>query len=118
MHRQAGHRNRRRREFPFQHRTDAYRQDRSETGKEISTDGKVARKIWPEYFNAIIEGTKLFEFRVNDRGFVQGDKVILNEYDPFIASDSKDLKQINIKGKEHFMVVSNNEALRVFTYNP
>jgi len=40
------------------------------------------------------------------------------EYDPFITSDSKDLKQITIKGKEHFMVVSNNEALQFFTYNP
>ena len=40
------------------------------------------------------------------------------EYDPFIASDSKDLKQITINGKDHFMVVSNNEALQFFTYNP
>jgi hypothetical protein len=40
------------------------------------------------------------------------------EYDPFIANDSKDLKQITIKGKEHFMVVSNNEALQLFTYKP
>ena len=37
-------------------------------------------------------------------------------YDPFIDSDSKDLKQIIINRKEHFMVVSNNAPLQVFTF--
>ena len=38
------------------------------------------------------------------------------EYDPFIDSNSKDLKQIIINGKEHFTVVSNNAPLQVFTF--
>ena len=39
-------------------------------------------------------------------------------HDPFIDSDSKDIKQININGKEHFVLVSNNAPLQFFTLNP
>lgn len=39
-------------------------------------------KVWPEYFQPIIEGRKTFEVRVDDRGFQTGDILILYEYDP------------------------------------
>ncbi|MCP4372993.1 MAG: DUF3850 domain-containing protein [Deltaproteobacteria bacterium] len=39
-------------------------------------------KIFPCYFNAIVNGDKLFEIRDNsDRGFQKGDTVIFKEYD-------------------------------------
>lgn len=37
-------------------------------------------KTKPEYFQAVINGKKPFEIRYNDRGFKQGDRVILEEY--------------------------------------
>ena len=37
-------------------------------------------KIKPEYFQAVINGTKPFEIRYNDRNFQTGDKIILEEY--------------------------------------
>lgn len=37
-------------------------------------------KIAPEYFEAVENGSKTFEIRVNDRDFKQGDLVILKEY--------------------------------------
>ena len=37
-------------------------------------------KIKPEYFQAVINGTKPFEIRYNDRNFQKGDRVILEEY--------------------------------------
>lgn len=46
----------------------------------------------------------------------KGDFKYAKEYDPFITSDSKDLKQIIINGKEHYMVVSNNAPLEIFTF--
>lgn len=39
-------------------------------------------KIWPQYYQRVKEGSKTFEIRENDRGFQQGDSVVLREYDP------------------------------------
>ncbi|PKA83568.1 VCBS repeat protein [Ulvibacter sp. MAR_2010_11] len=39
-------------------------------------------------------------------------------HDPFINSDAKDITQINIKGKPHYFVVSNNAPLEIFTFSP
>lgn len=38
-------------------------------------------KIYPHYFQAIVDGNKTFEIRKNDRGFQVGDTVILKEWD-------------------------------------
>lgn len=38
-------------------------------------------KIWPEYFAAILDGSKTFEVRVYDRKFMEGDTLVLREYD-------------------------------------
>lgn len=41
-------------------------------------------KSWPQYFNAVADGSKPFEIRINDRegGFAVGDVLVLEEYDP------------------------------------
>lgn len=39
-------------------------------------------KTWPEYFQALVDGTKNFEVRVNDRPFRVGDTLLLQEWDP------------------------------------
>lgn len=39
-------------------------------------------KTWPEYFAAILDGTKSFEVRYNDRSFAVGDVLHLREWDP------------------------------------
>ena len=39
-------------------------------------------KIWPEYFNAVKEGIKTFEYRLNDRNYQVGDTLVLKEYLP------------------------------------
>jgi hypothetical protein len=39
-------------------------------------------KTWPEFFDAIIKGTKTFEARKNDRNFKVGDVLTLREYNP------------------------------------
>jgi hypothetical protein len=38
-------------------------------------------KTWPEYFAALLDGTKTFEYRRNDRGFRVGDVLHLREWD-------------------------------------
>lgn len=39
-------------------------------------------KTWPEYFEAVWEGKKLFEVRKNDRHFRVGDQLCLREWNP------------------------------------
>ena len=39
-------------------------------------------KIWPVYLDAILDGKKMFEVRLNDRGFEVGDVLILKKWDP------------------------------------
>jgi len=41
-------------------------------------------KILPQYFCRVLDGSKTFEVRDNDRGFQPGDGVRLCEYDPQI----------------------------------
>ena len=39
-------------------------------------------KTWPDYFQAVWEGRKLFELRRDDRDFKVGDHLNLREWDP------------------------------------
>lgn len=39
-------------------------------------------KIWPEFFRALESGAKTFEARKDDRGFLEGDWLLLQEWDP------------------------------------
>lgn len=39
-------------------------------------------KIHPQFYENVLDGTKTFEIRENDRGFQPGDTVILKEWDP------------------------------------
>jgi hypothetical protein len=39
-------------------------------------------KTWPNFFVAILNGTKAFELRRNDRGFECGDTLRLQEWNP------------------------------------
>jgi len=39
-------------------------------------------KTWPDVYQEIEDGTKVHEFRKNDRGFKRGDIVLLEEFIP------------------------------------
>ena len=44
----------------------------------------INKKIWPEYFEAVASGKKKYELRLNDFTVNEGDKLILEEWDPKI----------------------------------
>jgi hypothetical protein len=44
-------------------------------------------KIWPTFFDAVQDGRKTFEARLDDRGYQAGDTLILQEYQPSIDDD-------------------------------
>jgi hypothetical protein len=39
-------------------------------------------KVWPEFFEPLIEGRKTAEYRKDDRGFHLGDTLWLREWEP------------------------------------
>jgi len=46
-------------------------------------------KILPQYFCRVSDGSKTFEVRKNDRGFQQGDTVVLKEWSDEIGYTGK-----------------------------
>ncbi len=43
---------------------------------------KIEKKVWPEFFQKIIDGNKTFELRLADFKCSVGDTLILREWDP------------------------------------
>lgn len=39
-------------------------------------------KTWPKYFRQVYTGLKTFEIRKNDRNFIPGDYLVLEEWNP------------------------------------
>ena len=59
-------------------------------------------KILPEYFEGVINGTKPFEFRKNDRGYKPGDCVCLSEC---IIDEDDGFKREIYTGRDCFVVI-------------
>ena len=47
---------------------------------------KIEKKIWPEYFQAILDGKKTYEIRLNDFEINEGDTLVLKEWNPATKS--------------------------------
>lgn len=43
---------------------------------------KIEKKVWPEYFQQILDNKKTFEVRLNDFEINEGDILLLKEWDP------------------------------------
>lgn len=47
---------------------------------------KIEKKVWPEFFQKIVKGTKNFELRLADFAVQEGDELVLKEWDPKIKA--------------------------------
>jgi len=47
---------------------------------------KIEKKVWPEYFQQIVDDKKTFEVRLNDFEIEEGDVLVLKEWDPKTVS--------------------------------
>jgi len=43
---------------------------------------RIEKKIWPKYFQPILDGKKNYEFRLQDFDVEEGDILFLREWDP------------------------------------
>ena len=60
-------------------------------------------KTWPVFYKDIINGTKTFEVRNNDRNFQVGDTLLLREYDP----DAEDYTGAKTERKVSYILGNN-----------
>lgn len=47
---------------------------------------EIHKKIWPEYFEAVVSGKKKYELRLDDFEIKAGDILVLEEWDPITKS--------------------------------
>jgi hypothetical protein len=43
---------------------------------------KIEKKVWPEYFQQVLDNKKTFELRLNDFAIEEGDILVLREWSP------------------------------------
>lgn len=43
---------------------------------------RIEKKVWPKYFQSILDGKKTFELRLADFNVGEGDLLVLREWDP------------------------------------
>ena len=43
---------------------------------------KIEKKVWPKYFQSILDGKKTYELRLADFDINEGDTLILKEWNP------------------------------------
>lgn len=48
----------------------------------IKTMRAIEKKVWPEFFQAILDGRKTFELRLADFEVSEGDQLVLKEWNP------------------------------------
>lgn len=66
----------------------------------LSPHREIRLKTWPEPFQAVLDGRKAYEIRVNDRGFQVGDILELAEWDPNLSQQRHRMEFAGYTGRE------------------
>ena len=80
---------------------------------------KIKKKVWPEYFQKILDGKKTYELRLADWECNEGDILVLQEWDP----ETKDYtgreieKEVNYLNKRARKIIRRPGAVNAFELN-
>lgn len=79
---------------------------------------RIEKKVWPEYFQKIIEGKKNFELRLDDFDCEEGDILILREWNPetkkYTGRETE--KEVTFVGKTKDMKFWSKEEIEKFGF--
>lgn len=70
-------------------------------------------KIYPKYFDAVLNGSKPFEIRKNDRNFQVGDNVFLREWDNIKYSGRTIFAEITYVLDDKFIGLTEGYGIRI-----
>lgn len=78
----------------------------------------IEKKIWPEYFQKILDGEKTYELRLADFDCQPGDTLVLKEWDPKTGSYSgrEISKEVGYVGKTKDMTFWPKEEVEKYGY--
>lgn len=79
---------------------------------------KIAKKVWPEYFQAIVDGSKTYEVRLANFECKPGDILILKEWDPTTQKHTGRIleKKISYISKTKNFTFWNREDIEQYGY--
>lgn len=79
---------------------------------------KIEKKVWPEYFQKILEGKKTYELRLADWECNEGDILVLHEWDPVTKeyTGRSVEKEVTYVGKTKEMTFWSPEDVEKFGY--
>lgn len=79
---------------------------------------KHVKKVWPEYFQKILDGKKSYELRLADWDCNEGDILLLKEWDPNTkAFTGRELeKEVTYVGKTKNMTFWDKEDVEKYGY--
>lgn len=81
-------------------------------------ENKIEKKVWPKYFQAIIEGKKTYELRLADFDIKEGDILILREWNPEIKDYTGRIieKKVTYVGKTKGLTFWSKEEIENYGY--
>jgi len=79
---------------------------------------KYIKKVWPEYFQKILDGKKTYELRLADWECNEGDILVLQEWDPETKEyTGKEIeKEVTYVGKTKNMNFWTKEEIKKYGY--
>lgn len=78
-------------------------------------------KIWPQFFDDVVNKLKTYEVRVNDRAFQVGDIITMREWDPDVkmySGRSCQIRILHMTDSSHWYMIPNHLAIFGFELLP
>jgi len=77
---------------------------------------EIKKKVWPQYFQLLLDGKKNFDIRLADFNLKEGDIIVYEEYDPNTKKYSGRSLKKQVKSLRKFNVTDFNSIEEIEKY--